>query len=162
MTRSESMDLALPENAAMTQKERSQLRRRCFWNVVGAGIFIVIWAVAVVAILLGSTAPPIVTFGLVLFLTVGIGFRAYPFSKRAYDIWQDVRSGQVGFDVGTVSPQAFGVGRNVKFMLVVDSDRRYFFLDSVLPGLQKDKRYCLRIAPHSGVVVNAILVSESD
>ncbi|ABW25316.1 hypothetical protein AM1_0230 [Acaryochloris marina MBIC11017] len=102
-------------------------------------------------------------------MAIGIGFRAYPPLKRTYVIWQDIRNGQVQFDIGTVNPQMFAAGRNVQMVLVVDGNRTYSALDSVLRsirnpdthGSQTDERYCLRIAPRSRIVVNIVLVSES-
>lgn len=173
MTLPESLKTALQENPAMTQAELSQLQRRAFWNAVGSAIFIVLWLVAVFAILSASgspsAAPPIVFFGILLILTIGFGFRAYPRLKRTYDIWQDIRNGQVQFDIGTVNPQVFAAGRNVQMVLVVDGNRTYSVLDSVLrsirnpdtQGNEMGGRYCLRIAPRSGIVVNLVPVSES-
>lgn len=173
MTLPESMKTALQENPAMTQEEHSHLWRRIFWNAVGGAIFIVLWIVAVIAILSASNspsaAPPIVFFVILLIFTIGVGFRAYPRFKQTYVIWQDIRNGQVKFDIGTVTPQVFAAGRNVQLVLVVDGNRTYSVLDSVLPsirnsdtqGSQTDGRYCLRIAPRSRIVVNVVSASES-
>jgi hypothetical protein len=161
------MDLASSENPVMTQVERSHLQRRALWNAVGGGIFIVIWLVATIAILSASNspsaAPPIVIFGLLLFLAAVGGLRDYPLLQRAYVIWQDVRGGQVEFDVGTIAPRVFAAGRNTQIMLVVDGNRTYFMLDLVLhsirdSGGKMDGRYCLRIAPRSRIAVNAVSV----
>ncbi|ABW32627.1 hypothetical protein [Acaryochloris marina] len=172
MTRSELMKTALQENPVMTQSEKSQLQRRAFWNAVGGAIFIALWIAAAIAILSASSspsaAPPIVFFGILLILTIGIGSRAYPPLKRTYVIWQDIRNGQVQFDIGTVNPQMFAAGRNVQMVLVVDGNRTYSALDSVLrsirnpdtQGDQTDERYCLRIAPRSRIVVNVVPVPE--
>ena len=86
MTPPESTQSALTETSTMTQEECRQLKRHAFWSAFGSAIFIVIWIIAVIAILSASNspsaAPPIILFGIILMLTIGIGFRAYPGIKK--------------------------------------------------------------------------------
>ena len=163
MTSPNTIQTSIEKNPVMTQQERSALRGRAIRSAIGGLLFVAIWGVAVITLLSAlkspSAAPPLVFVGIILVLTIGLCFRAYPYLKQASMMWQDLQLGQVDLDEGTVKAIVSRTGRNIELLILVNSSRTYPILNSMLKrihGEQNDDHYILRIAPKSRIVLNVL------